>query len=194
MKRTPALYWKIFISTFTLSAFTFGGGYVIVPLMQKKFVSQYGWIDETEMLDLVAIAQSAPGPIAVNASIMIGYRLGGVLGAMVSMLGTVLPPFLIISVISLFYKAFRDNYIVATLMRGMQAGVAAVIVDAVVKMAINVGKEKSVLSYVIMIGSFIAAYFFKINIVFVILACAAIGIIATIIRGKRKKAEKEDAE
>ena len=79
MKRTPALYWKIFISTFTLSAFTFGGGYVIVPLMQKKFVNQYGWIDETEMLDMVAIAQSAPGPIAVNASIIIGYRLGGVL-------------------------------------------------------------------------------------------------------------------
>ena len=102
MKRTPALYWKIFISTFTLSAFTFGGGYVIVPLMQKKFVNQYGWIDETEMLDMVAIAQSAPGPIAVNASIIIGYRLGGVLGAMVSMLGTVLPPFVIIAIISFF--------------------------------------------------------------------------------------------
>ncbi len=194
MKRTPALYWKIFISTFTLSAFTFGGGYVIVPLMQKKFVSQYGWIDETEMLDLVAIAQSAPGPIAVNASIMIGYRLGGVLGALVSMLGTVLPPFIIISVISLFYKAFRDNYYVATMMKGMQAGVAAVIVDAVVKMAIKVGKEKSVLSYVIMIGSFIVAYFCDINIVFVILACAAIGMVATVVRGRRDKAGKGEAK
>lgn len=191
MKKTPALYWKIFISTFTLSAFTFGGGYVIVPLMQKKFVNQYGWIDEKEMLDMVAIAQSAPGPIAVNASIMIGYRLGGVLGAIVSMLGTVLPPFVIIAVISFFYKAFRDNYIVATIMRGMQAGVAAVIVDAVIKMAINVGKEKSVLSYVIMIGSFIVSYFLEINVVFVILGCAAIGIVATIIRGRLDKAKKE---
>ncbi len=194
MKRTPALYWKIFISTFTLSAFTFGGGYVIVPLMQKKFVSQYGWIDETEMLDLVAIAQSAPGPIAVNASIMIGYRLGGVLGALVSMLGTVLPPFIIISVISLFYKAFRDNYYVATMMKGMQAGVAAVIVDAVVKMAIKVGKEKSVLSYVIMIGSFIVAYFFDINIVFVSRASAAHGLIAPVGRGRREKAGKGEAK
>lgn len=189
LKRTPKLYWKIFLSTFTLSAFTFGGGYVIVPLMQKKFVIQYGWIDEKEMLDLVAVAQSAPGPIAVNASIMIGYRLGGVLGALVSMLGTVLPPFVIISIISFFYQAFRDNYIVATVMKGMQAGVAAVIVDAVVKMAINVGKEKSVLSYCIMIGSFIVSYFFEVNVVFVILACALVGIVATIIRGRRAKAK-----
>ncbi len=191
MKRTPALYWKIFISTFTLSAFTFGGGYVIVPLMQKKFVNQYGWIDETEMLDMVAIAQSAPGPIAVNASIIIGYRLGGVLGAMVSMLGTVLPPFVIIAIISFFYQAFRDNYVVATIMKGMQAGVAAVIVDAVIKMAVNVAKEKSVLSYVIMFAAFIVAYFFDVNVVFIILACAAVGILATVIRGKRKKAAKE---
>ena len=191
MKRTPALYWKIFISTFTLSAFTFGGGYVIVPLMQKKFVNQYGWIDETEMLDMVAIAQSAPGPIAVNASIIIGYRLGGVLGAMVSMLGTVLPPFVIIAIISFFYQAFRDNYVVATVMRGMQAGVAAVIVDAVIKMAVDVGKEKSVLSYIIMFAAFIVAYFFNVNVVFVILACAAVGIIATAIREKRNKAAKE---
>ena len=189
LKRTPKLYWKIFLSTFTLSAFTFGGGYVIVPLMQKKFVIQYGWIDEKEMLDLVAVAQSAPGPIAVNASIMIGYRLGGVLGALVSMLGTVLPPFVIISIISFFYQAFRDNYIVATVMKSMQAGVAAVIVDAVVKMAINVGKEKSVLSYCIMIGSFIVSYFFEVNVVFVILACALVGIVATIIRGRRAKAK-----
>ena len=141
------------------------------------------------MLDLVAVAQSAPGPIAVNASIMIGYRLGGVLGALVSMLGTVLPPFVIISIISFFYQAFRDNYIVATVMKGMQAGVAAVIVDAVVKMAINVGKEKSVLSYCIMIGSFIVSYFFEVNVVFVILACALVGIVATIIRGRRAKAK-----
>lgn len=194
MKRTPALYWKIFLSTFTLSAFTFGGGYVIVPLMQKKFVNQYGWIDEKEMLDLVAVAQSAPGPIAVNASIMIGYRLGGVLGAFVSMFGTILPPFVIIAVISFFYQAFRDNYYVSVVMKGMQAGVAAVIVDAVVKMAINVGKEKSVVSYIIMIGAFVVSYFFGINIIFVILACAAIGIVATIVREKRAKSKTGEAD
>lgn len=194
MERTPALYWKIFISTFQLSAFTFGGGYVIVPLLQKKFVHQYKWIDEKEMLDLVAIAQSSPGPIAVNASIIIGYRLGGILGAMVSMLGTVLPPFVIIIIVSFFYQAFRDNYIVATLMKGMQAGVAAVIVDAVIGMVMGIKKEKSVLSYVIMIGSFIVAYSFDINVVFIILACAVVGIVATVIRQRRNKATGEGTE
>ena len=117
--------------------------------------------------------------------------LGGVLGAMVSMLGTVLPPFVIIAIISFFYQSFRDNYVVATVMRGMQAGVAAVIVDAVIKMAVNVAKEKSVLSYIIMFAAFIVAYFFDVNVVFVILACAAVGIIATVIREKRNKAAKE---
>ena len=88
MKKDFTFYRKLFTSTFYLSAFTFGGGYVIIPLMRKKFVEQFHWIEETEMLDLTAIAQSAPGPIAVNASSLIGYRLAGFAGAMVSTLGT----------------------------------------------------------------------------------------------------------
>ena len=76
MKRTAALYWKLFTATFLLSAFTFGGGYVIVPLMKGRFVDDLGWLEEGEMLDLTAIAQSAPGPIAVNAAILVGCRVG----------------------------------------------------------------------------------------------------------------------
>jgi chromate transporter len=91
MKKNLKFYWKLFSSTFLLSAFTFGGGYVIVPLMRKKFVDEFHWIEEKEMLDLVAISQSSPGAIAVNAAILIGYRLAGVLGAFVTILGTVLP-------------------------------------------------------------------------------------------------------
>ena len=106
MKKSPALYCKLFTSTFYLSAFTFGGGYVIIPLMKKKFADDLHWIEEKEMLDLTAIAQSAPGPIAVNAAILIGYRIAGVLGALTTILGTVLPPLIILSVISLFYQAF----------------------------------------------------------------------------------------
>ena len=112
MKKDFAFYRKLFTSTFYLSAFTFGGGYVIIPLMRKKFVEQFHWIEETEMLDLTAIAQSAPGPIAVNASILIGYRLAGFAGAMVSTLGTVLPPLIILSLISLAYTAFQSSLIV----------------------------------------------------------------------------------
>lgn len=87
-----ASYWELFTSMFYLSAFTFGGGYVIVPLMEDKFVKELGWIDYDEMLDLIALGQSAPGAIAVNTSVLIGYQRLGVLGAVVSTLGTVLPP------------------------------------------------------------------------------------------------------
>ena len=104
-------YKKLFFSTFKLSACTFGGGFVIIPLMRKKFVEELGWIDEDEMLDLTAIAQSSPGAIAVNASILVGYHVAGFPGAMLTVLGTVLPPLIIISIISMFYQAFRDNAI-----------------------------------------------------------------------------------
>ena len=100
MEKNRKFYLKLFLSTFYLSAFTFGGGYVIVPLMRKKFVNEYGWIDENEMIDLIAIAQSAPGVIAINASLIIGYKLAGILGAIVALVGTVLPPLIIISIIS----------------------------------------------------------------------------------------------
>ena len=105
---------RLFIETFYLSAFTFGGGYMIVSLMKKKFVNEYHWIEEDEMLDLVAIAQSAPGAIAVNGAIVVGYKLAGISGVIVSVFGAVLPPFLIISVVSVFYEIFRDNRIVAS--------------------------------------------------------------------------------
>ena len=118
---------KLFLSTLYLSAFTFGGGYVIVTLMKKKFVDEYHWIEENEMLDLVAIAQSSPGPIAVNGAIVVGYKLAGMIGVLVSIIGTIIPPFLIISVISVCYQAFRDNFFVSQMLEGMQAGVGAVI-------------------------------------------------------------------
>ena len=100
------ILFKLFISTLYLSAFTFGGGYVIISLMKKKFVDEYHWIEEKEILDLVAIAQSAPGPIAVNGAIVLGYKLCGVLGIIVSVIATILPPFFIISFVSFFYQLF----------------------------------------------------------------------------------------
>lgn len=109
MEKKHKILLKLFISTFYLSAFTFGGGYVIVTLMKKKFVDQYHWIEEEEMLDLVAIAQSAPGAIAVNGAIVVGYKLAGIAGTITAVIATILPPFLVISVISIFYEAFRDR-------------------------------------------------------------------------------------
>lgn len=177
-------YWKLFTSTFQLSACTFGGGFVIIPLMRKKFVEELGWIEEQEMLDLTAIAQSSPGAIAVNASILVGYHVAGVPGALITVLGTVLPPLVIISVISFFYQQFRDNVIVNMAMTGMLAGVAAVICDVVINMAQSIFKQKRWLPILVLLMSFLAVHFFDVNIILIILACGTIGAADTWLRGR----------
>lgn len=179
-------YKKLFLSTFKLSACTFGGGFVIVPLMKKRFVEELGWIGEDEMLDLIAIAQSSPGAIAVNASILVGYHVAGFPGAMITVLGTVLPPLIIISIISLFYQAFRDNAIVNMAMAGMLCGVAAVICDVVITMAGSILKKKRILPVLVMLGSFIAVRFFSVNIILIILVCGMIGAADTWHQGRKR--------
>ncbi|MDF2819845.1 MAG: chromate transporter [Clostridiales bacterium] len=187
MKKDMRFYFKLFTSTFFLSAFTFGGGFVIIPLMRKKFVDEYKWIEEKEMLDLTAIAQSSPGAIAVNASILVGYRLAGILGAMITILGTVLPPLIILSVISLAYTAFRDSLIVKYVLRGMQAGVAAVIIDVVISMVRTLFKDKNVIPIIVMFGAFVATFFFKVNIIIIILSSGIIGAISMHYSKHKKK-------
>lgn len=178
---------KLFLSTFKLSACTFGGGFVIIPLLRQKFVDELKWIDEQEMMDLTAIAQSSPGAIAVNASIVVGYHVAGVPGALISILGTVLPPLVIISVISFFYQAFRDNAIVNMAMAGMLCGVAAVIFDVVINMVKTIFKQHRILPILVMAGSFIAVRFFSVNIMFIILACGIIGAADVWYQEKRRK-------
>lgn len=177
MDKNFKFFWILFSSTFSLSAFTVGGGYVIVPLMRKRFVEELNWIDEEEMLNLVAISQSAPGPIAVNTSIMVGYRLAGVVGSLVSILGTALPPLIIITIVSKFYQVFKSNAVVNALLLGMRAGVAAVIIDVIIKMAKDVIKLKSKVSIFIMITSFVAAVVFNINAALIIIVSGAFGAI-----------------
>lgn len=175
MKRDFKFYFTLFLSTFSLSAFTIGGGYVIVPLMRKRFVEELKWINEEEMLNLVAISQSAPGPIAVNTSIMVGYRLAGIGGSLVTILGTVLPPLIIITVISQFYAAFKNNVFINALLMGMRAGVAAVIIDVIIKMVKDIIKTKNKISISIMIISFIAAVIFNINAALLIILSGFFG-------------------
>lgn len=178
---------KIFISTLYLSAFTFGGGYVIVTLMKKKFVDEYHWIEESEMLDLIAIAQSAPGAIAVNGAIVVGYKLAGIIGALTAIFATILPPFAIISLISVFYNAFRTNFIVSSMLEGMQAGVAAVIASVVFEMAGGVIHGKSPVSVIVMILAFLASCVFSINVVYIIIVCGLLGVVRTLYAKRREK-------
>ena len=187
MKSKREVLLKLFISTLYLSAFTFGGGYVIVTLMKKKFVDEYHWIREDEMLDLVAIAQSSPGAIAVNGAIVVGYKLAGMLGAVTAIIATIIPPFLIISLISVFYHAFSSSFLISQLLEGMQAGVGAVIAAVVYEMAGGIIQGKDPVSILIMAGAFAATCFLSVNVVFVILVCGLIGVIRTLYARKERE-------
>lgn len=123
------------------------------------------WIEQDEMLDLVAIAQSSPGPIAVNGAIAVGYKLCGVAGALVAIIGTIIPPFVIISIISYCYSAFRSNWVISQLLEGMQAGVAAVIASVTYDMGRDVVKQRDGLSMIIMIAAFVASYILEVSVV-----------------------------
>ena len=179
--------WKLFISTLTLSAFTFGGGFVIVSLYKKKFVEELNWLDEDEMLDISAIAQSSPGPIPVNASVILGYRIHGILGSIVAVFGTIIPPFVIISLISIFYEEFKSNHVIAIALQVMRAGVAAVILDVVVNLGKNVIKTKKVLYIIVMIVAFIATYFFNLGAMYIIFSCLGIGLINVFLDTRKEK-------
>lgn len=170
------ILWTLFRSMFVLSACTFGGGFVIVSLMKKKYVDQLQWLGEEEMLDVTAITQSCPGPLPVNASVIIGYRMCGIVGSVVAVLGSILPPMIIISLISVFYTEFRTNRYIAIALQVMRAGVAAVICDVVLNLAKNICRTRRVLYIVMMPVAFVCAYFLGVSAMLIILVCLCIGI------------------
>lgn len=176
----------LFLSTLYISAFTFGGGFVIVTFMKRKFVDELHWIDELEMLDMAALAQSSPGAIAVNAAILVGWNVEGLLGMVVAVTGTIIPPMVILSVISFFYAAFASNVYVALVLKGMQAGVAAVILDVVCGLGGNVLKTRSVVYIALMVLAFVASFFFDVNVILIILAAAVFGVACALFQLKKE--------
>ena len=181
------ILWNLFKSMFVLSSCTFGGGFVIVSLMKKKFVEELGWLDEDEMLDITAITQSSPGPLPVNASVIIGYRMCGILGSIVAILGTIIPPMVIISIISIFYTEFRTNKYIAIALQVMRAGVAAVIFDVVINLMKNVIKTKRYLYIAMMLVGFVATCLLKVSAMNIILVCLSIGIVDLILELNKNK-------
>lgn len=186
-KANPKILWQLFTSMFLLSSCTFGGGFVIVSLMKKKFVDEKKWLEEDEMLDITAITQSSPGPLPVNASVIIGYRMAGIAGSLTAIAGTILPPMIIISLISLCYEQFRTNEIVALALQVTRAGVAAVILDVTLNLAGNIIKLHNAFYLTMMILCFIAVVFFNVSAMAVILACLAVGIVSAVITSLRKE-------
>lgn len=128
------MLFKMFITFFKIGAFTFGGGYAMIPIIQEEVVNKRKWIDDREFMDVIAVAQGSPGPVAVNTSIYVGYRLNGVLGAIAATLGTILPSFLIILAIVMFFYQFRNNPIIDKVFLGIRPAVVALILSAVYKM------------------------------------------------------------
>ena len=180
-----ARLWKLFITTLYISSFTFGGGFVIVTFMKKKFVDELHWLDEQEMLDMTALAQSAPGAIAVNAAILVGWQVEGLAGMLVAVLGTILPPMVILSIISVFYTTFASNRYIALLLKGMQAGVAAVILDVVFDLGSKVARSGSWVYIALMAAAFVANTVLHINVILVILAAAAFGVVRALLQQKK---------
>ena len=168
---------KLFLNMLYISAFTFGGGFVIVTLMKKKFVNDLKWIDDNEMLDMVALAQSSPGAIAVNAAILVGWKVAGITGMLVAVLGTILPPMILLSILSFIYAAFAANPYVALVLSGMQAGVAAVILDVVISLANSVIRSRSIMLILLMVISFLASSILKVNVMLIILGAVGMGLI-----------------
>lgn len=187
LKQKLILCLKIFIYTFQLSATTFGGGYVIVSLMQRIFVEKLGWLNKDEMLDFAAIAQTAPGSIAVNVAILVGHRLAGAAGVLFAVLGTVAPPLILLSLISVGYSAVAENVTVGYILKGMQAAVIALIVNSVVNMAIPYFKKRDIVSIILIAISCLLATVFEINVIYIILGSGAVGVVMALISCRKRR-------
>lgn len=189
MKNSKIEIWVwLFGINFFISAFTFGGGYIVIPMIKKYFVDRKKIFDNEQLMDMAAIAQSSPGAIAINLSVLSGYRTAGMIGAVISCIAAVLPPLIILGIISVYYLMFRDNQMISSILKGMEAGVGALIVDIVLDMSRAVFREKQKIMSLIIPVTFIASFVFHINVVFIILSCSVICFVDGWI--KKKKGEK----
>ena len=175
--------WKLFVTFFKIGAFTFGGGYAMIPLIQREVSEKNGWITDEEILEVVAIAESTPGPIAINSATFVGYKVCGFWGSFFCTLGVVLPSFLIILGISEILELVKDYRVVKYAFMGIRAGVVALVIKALIKM--YKACPKSAVSYFIMGLSFVFAVFTNISMIYVIIACALIGLVSARVAERR---------
>ena len=164
---------KLFAIFFKIGAFTFGGGYAMIPIIERETAEKRDWINKDELIDIIAVSESTPGPIAINSATFIGYRTAGLPGSICATLGVVLPSFIIILLISTFLSQFANYKGVIYAFNGIRAGVLALIVKALWSMAQKFPKD--IPSIVIALLAFIFAAFTEINILFIIIGCALLG-------------------
>ena len=173
----------LFVTFLKIGAFTFGGGYAMIPLIQREVCENKKWLNDDDILEIVAIAESTPGPVAINAATFVGSRTAGTVGAVCATLGVVLPSFLIISVISYVLRAFQESRVVQYAFMGIRAGVLALILKAVYTMFRSAKKHG--VSYFIMAAALVLTALLKADAVFVIIGCGTFGLVWSLIFGKK---------
>ena len=177
---------QLFFVFFKIGAFTFGGGYAMIPLIQRETAENHKWISEDDIHDIIAIAESTPGPVAINSATFVGYRVAGFFGSVFATIGVVLPSYLLISAIAYLLREFYDIRVVRYAFYGIRAGVLALIFKALFMMFKKTPKEWA--SHLIMTFAFLVAAFVDINLIFVIIACAVFGLVYSLFI--RRRAEK----
>lgn len=178
--------WSVFCTFFKIGAFTFGGGYAMIPLIQREAVENKKWVSDEDILDIIAIAESTPGPIAINSATFIGYKTCGVLGSVCATLGVVLPSFVIILVISNLLKAFAEIKVVQFAFNGIRAGVLALVVKALINMYKK--SKKDIVFYIVAIGAFLAVGIFDVSVLPVLIVCALFGLLTSLkFKGREEK-------
>ena len=180
----------LFAVFFRIGAFTFGGGYAMIPLIQRDVVEKRKWITDDDILEIIAIAESTPGPIAINSATFVGYRVAGFFGAFFATFGVVLPSFVVISLISLALGEFQNITAVRYAFFGIRAGVLALLLKALVGMYRKC--KKKLISYVVMAFAFILAAFTEVNLLFVIIACALIGLLYSFVAKTSAEDERKE--
>ena len=183
MKFSFRRLWQVFASFFRIGAFTFGGGYAMIPLIQNEAVEKRKWITDDDILEIIAIAESTPGPIAINSATFVGYRACGILGSMVATIGVVLPSFVIILALSFVLQQFQDVQAVQWAFQGIRAGVLALLVKALWTMFKK--SPKGWAAYVVIGASFILTAIFDINVIFVLIGCAVFGLVTSLLMERR---------
>ena len=165
----------MFITFFKIGAFTLGGGYAMLPIIQKEVVEKKKWIGETEFLDMVAISQSAPGPLAVNISAFVGQKMKGLMGLITSTLGAILPSFIIIILVASVFLGIENSPVVQRVFQGIRPAVVALIAVPVISMGKTAKVNKK--NFIIPLSAAVLVAVFKITPIYVILGAAAIGVI-----------------
>lgn len=191
-EKKPLTLFSLFIECFFISLVTFGGGSTIIALLQKKFVEKLKWIDESEMLEMVVLAQTSPGATSVNTLMLVGYRLFELKGAVICAIASALPPLLIISIITLFYKQICESVIAGNALRGVRACAAALLASVSLGLAINLCKKKDFFNIIVLLSAIVAATIFRVNALIIVSAGLVLGIFRFFFFAKSEKEVKRE--